>query len=134
MPGGDGTGPMGSGPMTGRGAGFCAETEAPDLMNRRAGRGSGYGRGFSGGMGRGFRCRGQGFGNRYQAMRPAGGWALFTKTPWRRGDRASFIAEAPTRQGELEALKQQAGYLEQSLSEIRKRLGELEAEAGKENE
>ncbi|MCD6310782.1 MAG: DUF5320 domain-containing protein, partial [Candidatus Eremiobacteraeota bacterium] len=24
MPGGDGTGPMGMGPMTGRGMGFCA--------------------------------------------------------------------------------------------------------------
>ena len=30
MPRGDGTGPMGMGPMTGRGAGFCAGLGAPD--------------------------------------------------------------------------------------------------------
>ena len=37
MPGGDGTGPMGRGPMTGRGLGPCG---------RGLGRGSGFGRGF----------------------------------------------------------------------------------------
>lgn len=31
MPGGDRTGPMGAGPMTGRGAGFCAGTARPGL-------------------------------------------------------------------------------------------------------
>jgi uncharacterized protein DUF5320 len=29
MPGGDGTGPMGMGPMTGRAAGYCAGNGAP---------------------------------------------------------------------------------------------------------
>ncbi len=34
MPGGDGTGPWGFGPMTGRGAGFCAGFPVPGYMNR----------------------------------------------------------------------------------------------------
>lgn len=44
MPRGDGTGPTGMGPMTGRGMGVCAG-------NRGAGQGFGYGRGT--GCGRG---------------------------------------------------------------------------------
>jgi len=32
MPRGDGTGPMGLGPMTGRGAGFCAGFPAPGFL------------------------------------------------------------------------------------------------------
>lgn len=39
MPGGDGTGPMGMGPMSGRGAGFCAGYGAPGYMNPIPGRG-----------------------------------------------------------------------------------------------
>ena len=34
MPGGDGTGPWGFGPMTGRAAGFCAGFPVPGFMNR----------------------------------------------------------------------------------------------------
>ena len=51
MPGGDGTGPSGTGPMTGRAAGDCAGYPAPGFTNsvlgrgfgRRGGRGGGYG-------------------------------------------------------------------------------------------
>jgi len=59
MPRGDGTGPVGQGPLTGRGAGRCAGNQ------------SGYGYGFFGrGFGRGFGLgRGFGFG---QANAPAG--------------------------------------------------------------
>ena len=58
MPFGDGTGPMGQGPMTGRGAGYCTGFSrpvfnAPRTMGRwfnigwpRWGRRSGRGRGF----------------------------------------------------------------------------------------
>ena len=55
MPGRDGTGPMGGGPMTGRGMGYCTG----------AAQGAGYGRGF--GAGRGL---GMGFGRGRRA-----GWA-----------------------------------------------------------
>ena len=43
MPRGDGTGPAGTGPMTGRGAGYCAGYNAPGY--------SYYGRGMGGGRG-----------------------------------------------------------------------------------
>ena len=38
MPRGDGTGPAGAGPMTGRAAGYCAGYRAPGYMNPFAGR------------------------------------------------------------------------------------------------
>jgi hypothetical protein len=39
MPRGDGTGPAGMGPMTGRAAGFCAGYPVPGYMNPAGGRG-----------------------------------------------------------------------------------------------
>ena len=55
MPRGDGTGPGGMGPMTGRAAGFCAGYSVPGFMNPIGGRlglGLGRGRGMGRGMGR----------------------------------------------------------------------------------
>jgi len=53
MPRGDGTGPRGEGPITGRGMGYCAGYDAPGFAN------PGFGREFGGrggfGRGRGFR-------------------------------------------------------------------------------
>ncbi len=48
MPRGDGTGPDGFGPMTGRGAGFCAGYAVPGFRN------PGFGRGLGRGLRRGF--------------------------------------------------------------------------------
>ena len=55
MPFGDGTGPMGLGPMTGRRAGFCAGFGMPGFTNPIPGRwfGWGFGRGPGRGRGRG---------------------------------------------------------------------------------
>lgn|GEM_PF-1388060 len=50
MPRGDRTGPLGMGPLTGRGAGFCAGFNIPGYLNTRFGRGLWLGRG------RGDRC------------------------------------------------------------------------------
>lgn len=50
MPGRDGTGPMGAGPMTGRGFGFCTGANAMK-----------YGAGLGRGLGMGLACR-RGFG------------------------------------------------------------------------
>jgi len=47
MPFGDGTGPRGMGPMTGRGAGYCAGFSQPGFTNPMPGRGR-----FSLGLGR----------------------------------------------------------------------------------
>ena len=81
MPGFDGTGPMGAGPLTGGGRGFCAAypamrygpplTRAPyygppaygPLYGRPFGRGRGFGWRFLPGPGRG-RGYGRGFGRR----------------------------------------------------------------------
>ena len=51
MPAGNGTGPLGFGPMTGRAAGYCAGYSVPGYMNPVGGRGF-LGRGaYYGGMG-----------------------------------------------------------------------------------
>ena len=56
---GDGTGPMGLGPMTGRSAGYCAGYSVPGYMNPVFGRGRGFGYGRGWNRGRGW---GRGFG------------------------------------------------------------------------
>lgn len=49
MPRGNGTGPVGMGPLTGRSAGFCTGFRTPGYMN------SGFGQRLGLGRGRGFR-------------------------------------------------------------------------------
>lgn len=66
MPGGDRTGPMGMGPMTGRGFGFCAGNGQPGYAF--GGFGRGMGRGFGRGRGMGW---GRGFGWRNAGAYPA---------------------------------------------------------------
>jgi len=119
MPGGDGTGPGGMGPMTGRAAGFCAGYPVPGYMNPVGGRGYwGGGRGFrGGGFGRG---RGFGWGRAGYGL-PAYGAAV---NPYAYGGAA--FAPAVTAQQELDGLKGQAEYLEDSLDGIKKRIEELE--------
>ncbi|MFH1570977.1 MAG: DUF5320 domain-containing protein, partial [Gemmatimonadota bacterium] len=51
MPRGDGTGPWGQGPMTGRSLGYCAGYEQPGYA--APGPGHGWARGGGGGYGRG---------------------------------------------------------------------------------
>lgn len=63
MPGYDGTGPRGEGPLTGRGFGFCVlPTDEYENLPRR-GRGQGFGHGWRGGRGRGW---GRGRGMRWR--------------------------------------------------------------------
>lgn len=110
MPGGNGTGPGGFGPMTGRAAGFCAGFSVPGYANPVGGRGyGGRGRGFRGGgfgRGRGFGWAGAGYGM------PAYGGAPF--------------APDLTAQQELDGLKGQAEYLKGSLSQLNERIEQLE--------
>jgi hypothetical protein len=58
MPRGDGTGPMGMGPMTGRAAGYCAGYPVPGYMNPVPRMGMGWGTGYGihpwGGWGPGY--------------------------------------------------------------------------------
>ena len=114
MPRGDGTGPAGMGPMTGRAAGFCAGFSAPGYMNPIGERGfRGQGRGFGG------RGRARGWRNRFCAT-GLPGWA-----------RAVYgfsgpVAPTPIAEQEVEGLKQQAEFLQNSLSQISERIEQLE--------
>jgi len=75
MPGGNGTGPMGMGPMTGRGAGFCAGYSAPGFMNPVGGRlGLGLGRGRGPGRGMWQRPFAAGYGYPYAGYGGYGGY------------------------------------------------------------
>jgi len=124
MPGGDGTGPAGMGPMTGRAAGYCAGYAVPGFMNPMPGRGfRGWGRGM--GFGRGF-----GRGRGWRAM--AGGYpAAYAPYGAYPPDAVSPYTSPMPREAELEALKAQAEYFSSALEEIRKRMDELQAEAEK---
>ena len=128
MPRGDGTGPAGMGPMTGRAAGYCAGNGAPGFVN------PGYGRSFCGwGRGRGGgRGGGRGFRNQFYAtgltgwQRGAGDWPAWGN-PFAPGmPYGAPTASAMNREQELGALKDQAGYLEETLGNLRKRIEELE--------
>ena len=57
MPRGDGTGPLGQGPLTGRGMGFCAGFNTPGFMNPGFRGFRRFARGFARGFGRGLGFR-----------------------------------------------------------------------------
>jgi len=111
MPGYDGTGPQGIGPMTGRGMGYCTEYANPAYF----GRGLGIRRGFS---------RGRGFGQdsiynlrgllrpRFIGTRmPVG----YTENPY----------QPPTKEQELVTLNRNKKDIETQLKGIEKRIKEL---------
>ena len=118
MPRGDGTGPMGMGPMTGRGAGYCAGYNAPGFANSIPGRGFwGGGRGFGGG-GRGHR-------NMYYAT-GLPGWARFGGEPYATPYAAQPYMPQINPEQELDYLKGQAEYFKTALEDIKKRIDEME--------
>ncbi len=108
MPGGDRTGPMGMGPMTGRGLGYCGGPGAPGYARGASGWGGGFGRGFGW---RFTRRPGPCFvAPRWAA--PAGRWGAWQIS----------------REEELEYLKGQADMLKDELDAISGRIGQIEAE------
>ena len=112
MPGGDGTGPNGMGPMTGRVAGYCAGYVTPGYVN--PGFGYGYGRGRGGG-GRGWR-------NRYYATGLPGWQRAMPGVPYAAPYGAAPgapVAPAMTPDQQVDALKAQAEYFEGALNDIR---------------
>lgn len=131
MPGGDRTGPMGMGALTGRGAGYCAGFGMPGYASPVPGRG--FGMGFGRGRGPGGRGAwgGRGFGGggfRWRTMVPAGGfpaWGGFSGYGAPYGYGTPY--QEPDPDMEKQALKTQADSLEAELALIRKRLDELEA-------
>ncbi len=138
MPGGDGTGPAGMGPMTGRAAGFCAGYSVPGYMNPVGGRGfGGWGRGGGWGRRNWYYATGLPGWQRAGYALPAWGGGV---SPYAYGGAVNPyayggtpFAPAITPQQELDALKGQAEYLEDSLDGIKKRIEELESQkSGKE--
>lgn len=124
MPGGDRTGPAGMGPMTGRAAGYCAGNPVPGYMNSVLGRGfGGWGRGGAWGRGGGWGRR-----NRFYATGLTG-WqgAAYGYPPAAGGPYAPPDAPPLTGEREVEMLKGQAKYLKEALSDINKRLEELQS-------
>ena len=127
MPFGNGTGPAGMGPMTGRGAGYCAGYGMPGYMNPYGGRGYGYG------FGRG----GHGHRNRYYAtrltgwQRAAAGYPV--NTPYAPPYVGAGYAHAPyiSKEQEVDILKKQAEYFENALDDIRKQIDNLETQTEK---
>jgi len=114
MPRGDGTGPWGAGPMTGRGAGFCAGANVPGYASGGAWRGGARGRG------------GHGYRNQFYATGLTG-WQRGVRGP-ALGAASSAAPYAPefTRADEVSDLRTQAEGLEKALSDVRARLAELE--------
>lgn len=98
MPGGDRTGPLGAGPRTGRGMGYCSGSNLPGYTNAAAD--------FSSRFGIGNRGRGRGWRNRFYAT-GIPGWV------------------SPTAEQETANLKAQADSLKAQLDAIQKRIEEL---------
>jgi len=118
MPRGDGTGPRGMGPMTGRAAGFCAGYGVPGFANPAPGFGAGMGYGARGGRG------GRGWRNMYYAT-GLPGWARAGYAP------AAFpgaapVAAAPNPETQLNYLNSQAEQLKAALEDIQSRIADLE--------
>ncbi|OQX80465.1 MAG: hypothetical protein B6D56_04975 [Candidatus Omnitrophica bacterium 4484_70.1] len=132
MPGGDGTGPLGLGPMTGRAAGYCAGYSVPGYMNPIPGRGWGW-FGFGRGWGRGWFGRGRGWRNWYWAT-GLPGWARILRGYPAFGGWVYPYAGEITPKQEMEILRNQAETLKQELDDIQSRISTLEkvqAEEGK---
>jgi hypothetical protein len=128
MPRGDGTGPAGMGPMTGRGAGYCAGYSVPGYSNAYSGRYPGGRRAFGGGFG-----QGRGYRNWYYA---AGlpGWSRYNMglPAWGGAARYPYYgdpygADIKPEQ-EIEMLKSQSENIKQQLNDINKRIEEIKKE------
>ena len=132
MPGGDRTGPAGMGPMTGRGAGFCAGYPVPGYMNPVGGRGfggyGGWGRGRGGGGG-GWGRRNQFYATGLTGWQRAGmGYPAYGPVAPNATPYGVPFAPAMTKEQELDTLKGQAQYFEEALEDIKKRIEELQAQ------
>jgi len=122
MPRGDGTGPAGMGPMTGRAAGYCAGYGMPGYMNPTPGGGGGWGRGRGGGWG---------WRNWYYATGMPGWQRAAAGMPAWGGPPPG--APAPNPEAEKQFLTQQVEALQQQLDAARKRLDDLAAREGEQS-
>ena len=98
MPYGDGTGPEGMGPLTGRGLGYCVDPDVAGIDNSGGGR-AGYGRAFGRGAGRG-RGRGRGA-----------------------GPRGRYVVDNAGVQPDVSQMERQIEMLQSQLDNMKKQLG-----------
>ena len=96
MPRGDGTGPAGAGPMTGRAMGYCSGYDAPGFANACFGRG----------RGRGFRRRT--FWRAYPAYSP------YPAEPLSKEERKKMLED------ERKAIEEELKTVEQEIKELEK--------------
>ena len=127
MPGGDRTGPMGMGPMTGRAAGICAGNTVPGFASAPGGRG------FRGGRGQG--NGGQGGRGRRNRFRVSGQQGAPTGPPASEDRQEAVASETspdPTsdawKQQALNLLKFEAEQYANGLEQMKNRIAKLEAE------
>lgn len=105
MPGGNGSGPLGMGPMTGRGAGRCAGYGVPGYTNNFPGQGWGrWGRG-----------------NRWSGRDRGFAWSFPRSYPY---------PNAADEDYQVGSLEQEARYLESSLEAVRKEIAAVKARKG----
>lgn len=114
MPGGDGTGPEGLGPMTGRAAGFCAGNSAPGYANPLPRMGMAFGRGM--GRGRGFRR--MAFSQRAIPIYPAPVYP--TQQPTEEQEKQYLEDEVKAIEAEENTLKQELDAVKKKLDELKK--------------
>ncbi len=115
MPRGDGTGPNGMGPMTGRGFGRGAGSQMPGGMN--AGQGQGMGRGGRGG-----------FGGMNMGAAPG---ADYVPRPAETMPQDMPVQTAG--ESDIDLLRREVASLSQALSDIAVRIGTLEQKKALEN-
>jgi len=115
MPGGDRTGPIGLGPRTGRGAGYCSGSSTPGYMNPGPGFGRGFGR--ARGLGRGFWGRGRDY------------WRRGFYDPYNRPLFYDFVTyPQPSKEDEKAYLEETLKNLEEEIKNLRNRIQELSKE------
>ena len=126
MPRGDGTGPFGMGPRTGRGAGYCTGYDSAGIVNPRFGRGIFCRGGYFGGSG--MERTGRGF--RWQNWYNTTGqpfWARGRQLVWNPPQAAGprYGAAPMDTELEIELLNTEASALEEELKQIKIRLENL---------
>ncbi len=107
MPGLNGSGPMGAGPMTGGGRGYCNPAGSGGYARPLYGQGRGFRGGYGSGPGFG---QGRGYGG-WRGAYPAATNASYTVQP----------------EDELNNLKNQANFIKNELDAINKRIVELQS-------
>ncbi len=113
MPWGDRTGPMGLGPRTGRGLGYCNGYDSPGYTKGvPIGRGFGWGAGWGRGWGRGF----------------GRGWRGFGRFGWGRWS-YPYYNQPVSPADERKILEDELNYLKSQMDAINQRLEDLDKDS-----